>query len=185
MTGFFGITTGSVFVAGDVEWVVTGTAEAGKVDVETVLRSLRAPTQALLEGQPSAMQGTAAMSLVVVGRGATPEEAIGRSAVAGPFTVRFAVLNGINLGLAATQGAAASGSTRFTEFGGTLAATANGVRFEETGGRAGAMVARGNFTVAPDASIAGVLRVELGGQRIQAPINLRISGTAVQPRFGR
>jgi len=47
------------------------------------------------------------------------------------------------------------------------------------------MVARSNFTVAPDASIAGVVRVELGGQRIQAPMTLRISGTAFQPRFGR
>ena len=181
LTGYFGITTGTVYVAGDVEWVVTGIAEAGKVDVETVLGSLRGATS----GSPVAMTGTAALSLVMLGRGATPEEAIARSAVAGPFTVRFAVLNGINLGLAATQGVAASGVTRFTEFGGIVVASANGVRFEETGGRAGAMVARSTFTVAPDASIAGVVRVELGGQRVQAPVSLRISGTAVQPRFGR
>jgi hypothetical protein len=185
LTGFFGITTGTVFVAGDVEWVVTGTADAGKVDVETVLDSLRGQKQGSSEGRPAAMQGTAALNLVMLGRGATPEDAIVHSAVAGPFTVRFAVLNGINLGLAATQGVAASGMTRFTEFGGTVVASANGVRFEETGGRAGAMVARSNFTVAPDASIAGVVRVELGGQRIQAPMTLRISGTAFQPRFGR
>ena len=178
LTGFFGITTGTVFVAGDVEWVVTGTADAGKVDVETVLDSLRGQKQGSSEGRPAAMQGTAALNLVMLGRGATPEDAIVHSAVAGPFTVRFAVLNGINLGLAATQGVAASGVTRFTEFGGTVVASANGVRFEETGGRAGAMVARSNFTVAPDASIAGVVRVELGGQRIQAPMTLRISGTA-------
>jgi hypothetical protein len=185
LTGFFGITTGTVFVAGDVEWVVTGTAEAGKVDVETVLASLAKSTQGSLQGSPAAMTGTAAMSLVMLGRGATPAEAIESSAVAGPFTVRFAVLNGINLGLAATRGVAASGSTRFTEFGGTVVASASGVRFEDTVGRAGAMVARSNFTVAPDASIAGVVRVELGRQRVQAPISLRISGTADQPRFGR
>jgi hypothetical protein len=185
LSGFFGITTGTVFVAGDVEWVVTGTAEAGKVDVETVLDSLSGQKPGSPEGRPAAMQGTAALNLVMLGRGATAEEAIASGAVAGPFTVRFAVLNGINLGLAATQGVAASGATRFTEFGGTVVASASGVRFEETGGRAGAMVARSNFTVAPDASIAGVVRVELGGQRIQAPMTLRISGTAVQPRFGR
>jgi hypothetical protein len=185
LTGFFGITTGKLFVAGDVEWVLTGTAEAGKVDVETVLESLRGQTRGSPAAQPAAMQGTAALNLVMLGRGATAEDAITQSAVAGPFTVRFAVLNGINLGLAATQGVAASGVTRFTEFGGTVIASAGGVRFEETGGRAGAMVARSNFTVAPDASIAGVVRVELGGQRVQAPMTLRISGTAVQPRFGR
>lgn len=185
LAGYFGITTGTVFVAGDVEWVVTGTAEAGKVDVETVLESLRGPVQGPSAGRPAAMQGTATLNLVMLGRGATAEEAITHSAIAGPFTVRFAVLNGINLGLAATQGVAASGVTRFTDFGGTVVASASGVRFEETGGRAGAMVARSNFTVAPDASIAGVVRVELGGQRIQAPMTLRISGTTSQPRFGR
>lgn len=185
LTGYFGITTGTVYVAGDVEWVVTGFAEAGKVDVETVLDSLRGSAQGSPQGSPAAMTGTAALNLVILGRGATPAAAIEHSAVAGPFTVRFAVLNGINLGLAATQGVAASGATRFTEFGGTVVASANGLRFEETGGRAGAMVARSNFTVAPDASIAGVVRVELGGQRVQAPVSLRISGTAVQPRFGR
>jgi hypothetical protein len=185
LTGYFGITTGTVFVAGDIEWVVTGTAQAGKVDVETVLNSLPSQKPGSREGQPTAMQGTAALNLVMVGRGATAEEAIAHSAVAGPFSVRFAVLNGINLGLAATQGVAASGATRFTEFGGTVVASATGVRFEETGGRAGAMVARANFAVAPDASIAGFLRVELGGQRVQAPMTLRISGTASQPRFGR
>ena len=147
LNGFFGITTGTVFVAGDVEWVVTGTAEAGKVDVETVLDSLGGQPQGAPAIRPAAMQGTAALSLVMLGRGATAEEAIVSSAIAGPFSVRFAVLNGINLGLAATQGAAASGVTRFTEFGGTVVASASGVRFEETGGRAGAMVARGNFTV--------------------------------------
>jgi hypothetical protein len=29
------------------------------------------------------------------------------------------------------------------------------------------------------------VRVELGGQSVQAPINLRIRGTALDPRFGK
>jgi hypothetical protein len=110
------------------------------------------------------MQGTATMKLNVVGRGATLDEAIARGAIAGPFTVRWATLNGINLGLAATQGATAAGTTRFTEFD-------------------GAMAARGDFTVAPDLALAGGVRVELGGQRIQAPISLRIRGNVNSPRF--
>ena len=131
------------------------------------------------------MQGTAALNLAIAGRGATAEEAILQSVLAGPFSVRFAVLNGINLGLAATQGVAASGSTLFTEFGGTVAAAGGVVRFEDTGGRAGAMVARGSFSVAPDTSLSGALRVVLGGQRVQAPVTLKVSGTAAQPKFGR
>jgi hypothetical protein len=125
------------------------------------------------------------MKLHVVGRGATLDDAIGRGAIAGPFTVRWATLNGINLGLAAAQGATASGTTRFTEFDGVLGATSNGVRFEDTGGRAGAMAARGDFTVSPDLALAGGVRVELGGQRVQAPINLRIRGSVLAPRFNQ
>ena len=90
------------------------------------------------------------------------DDAIARTAIAGPFQIRWATLNGINLGLAATQGAMAAGQTRFTEFNGVMAASANGVRFEDTGGRAGAMAARGDFTVAPDLALAGGVRVELG-----------------------
>ncbi len=99
--------------------------------------------------------------------------------------MRWATLNGINLGLAATQGATASGTTRFTEFEGALVASASGVRFEDVGGRAGALAARADFTVANDQSLTGGVRVELGGQSVQAPINLRIRGTALDPRFGK
>jgi hypothetical protein len=66
-----------------------------------------------------------------------------------------------------------------------MGATSNGVRFEDTGGRAGAMAARGDFTVSPDLALAGGVRVELGGQRVQAPINLRIRGSVLAPRFNQ
>jgi hypothetical protein len=79
----------------------------------------------------------------------------------------------------------AAGQTRFTEFNGLMAASANGVRFEDTGGRAGAMAARGDFTVAPDLALAGGVRVELGTTRVQAPITLRVRGTALEPRFSQ
>jgi hypothetical protein len=47
------------------------------------------------------------------------------------------------------------------------------------------MAARGDFTVAPDLALAGGVRVELGGQRVQAPINLRIRGSVLAPRFNQ
>jgi hypothetical protein len=187
LRGFYGITTGHLTLTRDAEWTASGTAEAANIDVETVLKSMgrHPPAMAPTEPRAAAMQGTANLRLVMVGRGATLEDLSVHSAMAGSFTVRSAVLNGINLGLVATQGGAAAGSTRFTEFGGTVAALANTLRFEDTGGKAGAMIARANFTVAEDASIAGALRVELGGQRVQAPITLRIGGTAQAPRFTR
>jgi hypothetical protein len=129
------------------------------------------------------MQGTVSLDLTVVGRGSTLDEAVQQSVFAGPLQVRWAALNGINLGLAATQGATSGGLTRFTEFDGMLGASSAGVRFEDTGGRAGALTARGDFTVAPDHAVAGTIRVELGGSRIQT-MTLRVRGHLLDPRFG-
>jgi hypothetical protein len=185
LAGFFGVTTGTVFAATDVEWVITGFATASNIDIEAVLQALRPQAKAAQDAPPSSLQGTAGLNLTIVGRGTSLDDAIGQSAVAGPFQVRWATLNGINLGLAATQGATASGITRFTEFDGTLAASSKGVRFEDVGGRAGAMAARADFTVGQDQALAGGVRVELGGQSVQAPITLRIRGTVLEPRFGK
>ncbi len=187
LAGFFGVTSGIVYAATDVEWVITGIAGAANIDVESVLQGLRQPAQGVAtgEGPPSAVQGTATMSLTLAGRGPTLDDAIARSVIAGQFKIRWATLNGINLGLAASQGAMAAGTTRFTEFDGIMVASAAGVRFEDTGGRAGAMAARGDFTVTPDLALAGGVRVELGTQRVQAPVSLRVRGTALEPRFSQ
>jgi hypothetical protein len=185
LAGFFGVTTGTVTAAADTEWAVTGTVGASNIDVESVLQTLRKAPPANGDAAPSALQGTANVNLTLAGRGATLDEALARSVLAGPFQIRWATLNGINLGLAATQGATAAGTTRFTEFDGFITASASGVRFDETGGRAGAMAARGDFTVTPELEVAGAVRVELGGQTIQAPVNLRVRGSALDPRFGR
>ncbi len=187
LAGFFGMTSGVLYAATDVEWVITGIAGASNIDVESVLQALKPATQQVAsgDGAPPAVQGTATLNLTIAGSGPTLDDAIARSAIAGPFQIRWATLNGINLGLAASQGAMAAGITRFTEFNGMLAASANGVRFEDTGGRAGAMAARGDFTVAEDLALAGGVRVELGTQRVQAPINLRVRGTVLAPRFSQ
>ena len=185
LAGFFGVTTGTIFAATDVEWVITGFAAASNIDVEAVLQNLRPKGQPTQDAPASPLQGTAALNLTIVGRGPSLNEALGQTTIAGPFQLRWATLNGINLGLAATQGATASGITRFTEFDGTVVASANGVRFDDVGGRAGAMAARGDFAIEKDSSLTGGVRVELGGQTVQAPVNLRIHGTALDPRFGK
>ncbi len=184
LAGFYGVVTGSIYAAGDVEWVVTGTVGGTNLDVEAILQTLRTGASGG-EGAPvTPLQGTATLDLAVAGRGPTLDDALAQAVIGGPFQVRWATLNGINLGLAATQGAMAAGTTRFTEFNGVLGASLAGVRFENTGGRSGALGARGDFTVAPDMGLAGTVRVELGGQRIQAPITLRVRGNALTPRFG-
>ena len=182
LAGFYGVASGMMYAASDVEWVITGRAGATNLDIESIVQYLRkAPSGQ--EPVVSPLQGTATLDLTVVGRGTTLDEAIQQAILAGPFQVRWAALNGINLGLAATQGATAGGVTRFTEFDGLLGASSAGIRFEETGGRAGALAARGDFTVAPDNAMAGTVRVELGGSRIQT-MTLRVRGSALEPRFG-
>ncbi len=182
MAGFYGVVSGMLYAASDVEWVITGLANGTNIDLESVMQHLR-KAPAGQEPVTPPVQGTATLNLTVVGRGATLDEAVRQSVLAGPFQVRWASLNGINLGLAATQGATAAGVTRFTEFDGLLGASSAGIRFEETGGRAGALAARGDFTVAPDLAVAGSVRVELGGTRIQT-MTLRVRGNALEPRFG-
>jgi hypothetical protein len=182
LAGFYGVVSGMMYAASDVEWVITGRTGAQNLDIEAIVAHMRRPA-AGQETPLSPMQGTASLDLTVVGHGQTLDEAVQQAVLAGPFQVRWAALNGINLGLAATQGATAAGVTRFTEFDGVLGASSAGVRFEETGGRAGALAARGDFTVAPDRAIAGTVRVELGGSRIQT-MTLRVRGDALAPRFG-
>jgi hypothetical protein len=182
LAGFYGVVSGMVYAASDVEWAITGRASGTNLDIESIVQYLR-KTPGGQEPPPAPLQGTATLDLTVIGRGSTLDEAVAQSVLAGPFQVRWTSLNGINLGLAATQGATAGGFTRFTEFDGVLGASSAGIRFEETGGRAGALAARGDFTIAPDLAVAGTIRVELGGTRIQS-MTLRVRGSALAPRFG-
>jgi hypothetical protein len=180
LAGFYGVVTGMLYAASDVEWVITGRTAGSNLDVEAILQHARQMPAA--EGVALPFQGTATLDLVMVGRGSRLDEAVQQAVLGGPFSVRWASLNGINLGLAATQGAMAAGATRFTEFDGVLGASSAGVRFEETGGRAGALAARSDFTIASDKSLAGTVRVELGGTKPQG-ITLRLRGSLAEPRF--
>lgn len=188
--GFYGVTQGLLVAAHDVAWSVTGTARSTGIDLEALFRHLQAPGTAeapSAEGR-TPMVGTASMTLVAGGHGETLDEAVAGSRIAGPVQVRWGTLNGINLGLAATQGggaSAGSGITRFTELDASVIADRNGLLIRDISGRAGAMLTRGEVSVAPSLALSGALRVDLGAQRVQAPLNLRVRGTALSPQFGR
>lgn len=184
-SGFYGAIQGAAAAAGDVEWVTTASIRGSNLDLEAVQQSLRAAGAPDPEaGAQAVMQGTASMELVGSGRGATMQDAVAASELQGPVQVRWGVLNGINLGYAATHGASTGGSTRFSELEGRLVASQGGMTLRDIVGRAGAMSTSGQFSVAPDLALSGSLRVELGITRIHAPLNLRVSGTATAPQFG-
>ncbi len=69
LAGFYGVTSGMLYAATDVEWVITGRATGTNIDIETVIQHLR-NTPSGQEPPPPPFQGTAALDLTVVGRGA-------------------------------------------------------------------------------------------------------------------
>ncbi len=191
LSGAFGVVQGLVVAARDVEWVVTGTARAPNLGLESVLLQFAGkPTEERPKGQSAApMHGTAVLSLLVAGRGDTLSQAIDQTVAAGPLQVRWGTLNGINLGYAATRGGASGvtggGITRFSELDAAAVLSRAGLTVTDIRGRAGAMATRGEIRVAPDLTLSGALRVDLGAQRVQAPISVRVRGTLLQPQFGR
>ncbi len=191
LIGFFGSVKGSLFAAGDAEWVLTGTATAANIDIESVLKQLRGPvTTGDGTREPAVpMSGTASLNLSLSGKGKTFDDAVNQAIGTGTARVRWATLNGINLGYAATRPgspvASAGGVTRFTEMAADAVLRGSGTSFQAVTARAGAMATRGEITVAPDLRLTGALRVDLGATRVQAPLNLRVRGTALAPEFGR
>jgi hypothetical protein len=184
----FGVFQGALVAAADTGWSAAGTARSVSVDLETVMRSLAGVGPDDANAPRSPLLGTATVTLVGGGHGPSLADALFGARLVGPVSVRFATLNGINLGLAATQGGAAAtggGLTRFTELTATVDGGDDGLVVRDLSGRAGAMATRGQVSVAPDLKLTGMVRVDLGAERVQAPTTLRVSGTAVAPRFGR
>jgi hypothetical protein len=152
------------------------------------MRSLSGTAADDASAPKSPLLGTATVTFLGGGHGPSLSDALFGARLMGPVSVRFATLNGINLGLAATQGGAAAtggGLTRFTELSALVDAGDGGVVVRDISGRAGAMSTRGQVNVAPDLKLSGSVRVDLGAERVQAPITLRVSGTATAPRFGQ
>lgn len=190
--GFYGAVQGVGAAGRDIEWATTGAVRASNIDIEAMLRALKGKRSAEgSEGEAKVpMNGTALFELTAFGHGDTLDAALHGGTLSGPVQVRWGVLNGINLGFAATQGTSASGGlgggvTRFTELSAQLDADSSGITLRNLNGRAGAMSTRGELTVRPDMALTGALRVDLGASRVQAPLNLRVRGTVLSPQFGR
>jgi hypothetical protein len=176
-------------------WTASGQLSSVGIDVATVIQqvagpSAKGPAGAAPAAEPTPpMAGTAAIDAVLSGAGVTPEDALSRLIAGGEIKVRSASLNGINLGYAASRPSAhASGtgaSTRFTQLETSFLAGENGVVFRKIHGLAGALSARGELAVTPSLALDGLLHVDLGGARIQAPLRVHVRGTLTHPEFGR
>jgi hypothetical protein len=187
LAGFFGSVKGSAYAASDVHWVVTGNATGTNLDIEAILRQA-AGSKVTDESNRRQMPlaGTAAFDLLLAGHGPSLGEAIDATVASGPVRVRWATLHGINLGYAASRpGSQSGGITRFTDLTGWVSAGPAGTSFQDLDGRAGALATRGEVAVGTDQRLSGSLRVDLGGARVQAPLNLQLRGNLLAPEFGR
>jgi hypothetical protein len=186
---------------GAAAWAATGQVSTVGIDVATLVDQISKSPQVASEAAAAskfsgsnpapatAISGTASIEAQLSGAGATPEDALAGLMAAGVIKVRSATLNGINLGYAASRpslnASNSSASTRFTHFDASFLASHTGVLFRDVHGVAGALWTRGELTVTPELAIDGVIHVNLGGARIQAPLRLHVRGTVTHPQFGR
>jgi hypothetical protein len=186
VVGYFGSIKGSAYAASDVEWAITGTAVGSNIDIEAVLKQAAGAKPDQAKGPQVPMSGTASFDVLMAGRGPSLSEALDSTVASGPVRVRYAALHGINLGYVASRpGTQTGGLTRFTDLTGWISAGPAGTSFQDLNGRAGALSTRGEVAVATDRRVSGSLRVDLGGSRIQAPLNIQIRGNLLTPEFGR
>jgi len=191
--GIEGRLTVSRHEQGTPAWLASGHVSTVGIDVPTVLQQASGVTPPPGEAPPPAtvaMSGTASIDALLVGGGGTLEEALSGLAADGDITVRSAALNGINLGFAASRPSANSSGTagaitRFTKFQTSFVAGSSGVLLRKIHGAAGALSVHGELGVAPSLALDGLLHVDLGGSRIQAPLRVHVRGTLAHPQFGR
>ena len=186
LSGFYGLSQGTVVAAKDREWVLTGTVKSSSVDLDSISRFITNGDPVAPEGTPRrSLSGSAAFELLIGGRGATLADAVDKAVVAGPVTVRFAQLNEINLGLAAARGGVGQGKggvTRFTELSASVVGGAAGTSVRNIVGRSGTMSVRGDLRIA-DKALAGTLAVDIATQREMRPFTVKLSGTPTAPVF--
>jgi hypothetical protein len=194
--GAFGAIEGqlSVHRMAPSAWIAEGRVSSVGLDVPAIILQAAHPAPVSSEAASTAtpMAGTAAVEAQLKGTGTTPEEALSRLVAAGQLKVRSAVLNGINLGYAAsrpsTNAAGSAASTRFTLFEASFTTGATGpgsIVFRDIHATAGALSTRGEVAVAPDMTLDGLLHVNLGGTRVQAPLRIRVRGDVLHPQFPR
>jgi len=189
--GSFGAVKGKASASWDNLWSLDGTVEAEGLDLSALVRELtpHAASQEPTPDSDTSMQGSASFSGKFEGKGPTLVEAANSAVFAAPVQVRWPVLNGINLGYAATRPGSTSGtgggSTRFSSLSAVVVASAGTVSLRDIRGHAGAMTASGQVNLNADRSLSGLLHVELGATRVLAPIRVAVRGTVSKPQFGR
>jgi hypothetical protein len=184
----FGNLNGAALLSKDgIGWKLTGNLRGPDINVEELIRyasGAAVPAESL---QPWAtpLRGTAKFDLAVASSGASVTDTLQKAVASGPVSVLGAVLAGINLGTAATQGdLGGSGSvTRFSDLDLDVVVSAGGVNVRGVSGRAGSLRVSGGLVVDRKLRVSGGLRSEVASPRGIAAAPVRVAGTASALNF--
>lgn len=185
--GFLGVVTGTLLARRAKEWSVRGSFQTANIDLAAVQRELR--RRAKLPGDVKSgpiVQGVMDSTGVMSGQGATLTDALDRLAATGKVRIRFAALNGMNLGLIAVQSSSAAGAggvTRFADFEATVDAASGSVRVRDIVASAGALKVAGSVGVDRELGLGGVLRAEVLSSGAIVASDVRLAGTVLEPLF--
>jgi len=167
-------------------WKLEGNVRGPDLNVEQLLFFLAGTSATGDANRPQApVRGTARFDLAAAGNGGTVVEALQRASVAGHARVDGAVVSGVNLGLAATQGdpGGTRSVTRFTNLEFDVVGTHRGLTIRNITGRAGNLKVSGAVDVDAGLGVSGLLRSEVSSPRGVASAQTRVTGTATAPSF--
>lgn len=166
-------------------WQLAGSLRSPDLNVGELAR--HAAGLSGVDGAESRMplRGVGKLELTLAGSGTTAAETLRRASASGTGSVPGAVFSGLNLGLAATQGGAASagGITRLTDLDFDVITSRGGLIVRNLNGRAGSLRLGGGFSVDPALQLNGSLRSEVASSRGAASALIQIGGPITSPTF--
>ncbi len=183
----FGNFNGTARIAHDGRgWRLNGNVRSADVNVEELIRYMATPAAASeASNAPAPFRGTAKIDLALSGAGTSVAEVLRRATVVGPVSVTGGTLLGINLGLAATQGAAggSGGTTRLTDLEFEASGSTDGLAVRNLIGRAGGLRVQGGFTVDRKQQVRGSIRAEVASPRGATGADVGLGGTVAAPTY--
>jgi hypothetical protein len=186
-SGLLGVVTGSLDAVDSSGWAARGAVSASNIDLTAMQRELRRRNGiAVGTHGPPVLQGVMSADGVLTGTGVTLARAIDALVLTGKASVRFAALNGIDLGVAAVQpggGQAPAASTRFGQLDTRFLVSRGTIRLQDISGVAGALRIHGSVGIDRNLILGGILRPEVTRPAGGAPVDLRVSGTVFDPIF--
>ena len=176
ITHFGGVGRGAGELGWNGGWKFNGNLDAGALESEAI-------TQAFYEAAP--VSGTIDGKLSISMTGATLARMFDAPQIDGALSVSKAILKNVDLARTAQTGAAAAGSTRFSEFSTTLALAGGKLQLKDIKGLSGLLTVSGNAQTDAAKNVSGALLVELGVGGSRAKASVKLSGTMAEPKLAK